>query len=491
MFIPLGVGSRLKRFPYSIVAIVTICIAWSTSFFPVLKSSGERLKSELETKTNDGEKAAYGDLLKAACKVRGIEDCNDLKESQKSNQVAFERPSDSLDDPNQSVETKRKPATELLSQAGALLSLISELQGDHQRWPADIRKLSEYGAYVRHVQSQRDIIKRVHIEEGFLIKGAVTISRVLKASFTHGDWMHLFSNLLMLVIIGIWIEQLAGSFGTALLFLSGSFVGLLLQVYLEPNKAVLGASAGVFCLMGVFFAFFYQKRIHFLFTIFPVYFKRLYLPALWTFPFFYFIGEVANAHGGDSGVAHYAHLGGLAFGLSAGVLLKKSYELGTDEVCLEERPLVEKINRARSANEAWTAFTSLMEWNRQNWHALEKILSLVRQEPISLSEKQIEFLADQLQYAAGYYLKKNEVFEHIKFIKSIPAFIDLTECIQNAPTSQLLFIADTLANQNQLPEARRVYLAVASGKRHRKSSHLAAKAINRIDELIQDQIGRS
>lgn len=74
--------------------------------------------------------------------------------------------------------------------------------------------------------------------------------------FLHGDWLHLVNNLLFLAIFGTLVERHLGARWLVILFFLCGFAGAVLQVLLPfdfgpPTELVVGASGGLFGLMGV------------------------------------------------------------------------------------------------------------------------------------------------------------------------------------------------------------------------------------------------
>lgn len=76
--------------------------------------------------------------------------------------------------------------------------------------------------------------------------------------FLHGGWLHLANNLVFLAIFGSLVERWLGAVWLVLLFFLCGFAGSLLQVAFPydwgpPASLVVGASGGLFGLMGVAF----------------------------------------------------------------------------------------------------------------------------------------------------------------------------------------------------------------------------------------------
>lgn len=77
-------------------------------------------------------------------------------------------------------------------------------------------------------------------------------ARAVIALFVHADSMHLLANLILLAILGAYIEQAWGAVGFLLLFLLGGAVSLHVDAHAGPPNIVLGASGGVAALLGAY-----------------------------------------------------------------------------------------------------------------------------------------------------------------------------------------------------------------------------------------------
>jgi len=131
-------------------------------------------------------------------------------------------------------------------------------------------------------------------------------------SFLHGGLTHIAFNMLALWMFGGPIEQLFGSRPFALYYfvcVIGAAVAQLLVVHYWTGGfyPTLGASGGIFGLLLAFGMMFPHSRIMLLFPPIP-------MPA-WLFVIGYgavelFLGITGTA----AGVAHFAHLGGMAIG---------------------------------------------------------------------------------------------------------------------------------------------------------------------------------
>lgn len=130
--------------------------------------------------------------------------------------------------------------------------------------------------------------------------------------FLHGDWTHLFFNMFALYMFGGDIERLLGAqrfLQYYLVCVVGAAVAQLIVMngMSTPPVPTVGASGGVFGLLLAFGMAFPRRRILLIFPPIP-------MPA-WLFVTLYGMLELyLGVTGSQVGVAHFAHLGGMAAG---------------------------------------------------------------------------------------------------------------------------------------------------------------------------------
>ena len=130
-------------------------------------------------------------------------------------------------------------------------------------------------------------------------------------AFIHGSFNHLFFNMLGLWMFGAELEQVWGRKRYVTFFaasvLAAAVAQLLVNAALGSTAPTVGASGGLFGLL-LAFAMIFPNRIILLFFVIPM--KAKYLVLLYGLLELYQGVYVMN-----SGVAHFAHLGGMLGGL--------------------------------------------------------------------------------------------------------------------------------------------------------------------------------
>ncbi len=136
--------------------------------------------------------------------------------------------------------------------------------------------------------------------------------QLLTYGFLHGSLSHLFFNMLALYMFGGEIERLLGSRRYLVYYLACVVGAAVTQVLVMSGMdrspvPTVGASGGVFGLLLAFGMAFPHRRIMLLFPPVP-------MPA-WLFVTLYGMLELyLGVTGSGQGVAHFAHLGGMAAG---------------------------------------------------------------------------------------------------------------------------------------------------------------------------------
>ncbi|MGH7830739.1 MAG: rhomboid family intramembrane serine protease, partial [Candidatus Binatia bacterium] len=132
--------------------------------------------------------------------------------------------------------------------------------------------------------------------------------QILTYQFLHGGLFHLLFNMLALWMFGCDLERRWDSRFFFKYYTTCVAGGAILNVLFLPNQTVpsIGASAGVY---GILLAYgvLYPNRVVYMYFLFPLKMKHFVL----------IIGAISlysSITATQSGIAHLAHLGGMAFG---------------------------------------------------------------------------------------------------------------------------------------------------------------------------------
>jgi membrane associated rhomboid family serine protease len=139
--------------------------------------------------------------------------------------------------------------------------------------------------------------------------------------FMHGSFLHIFGNMIFLVIFGPNIEDATGRVRYLAFYLLGGLVALAAQVLVSPDSTAptLGASGAIAAVLGGYLLLYPRARVLTLVVI--VFFATIVeVPAVLLLAFWFLQNLVIGATGlaspiGGGGVAYFAHIGGFVFGL--------------------------------------------------------------------------------------------------------------------------------------------------------------------------------
>lgn len=141
--------------------------------------------------------------------------------------------------------------------------------------------------------------------------------QIVTYAFLHGDVMHLFLNLMMLVFIGSELESVWGTVRFLRYFficsVGAGVLYLLLQTLIWRDTGLytpmVGASGGIYGLL-VAYGLLFGERVMLFMMMFPMKAKHF----VWILAAIEFFSSVFSGRGG---LASAAHLGGMAVGFGA------------------------------------------------------------------------------------------------------------------------------------------------------------------------------
>jgi len=157
---------------------------------------------------------------------------------------------------------------------------------------------------------------------------------VFTGMFMHASWEHILGNMLFLWIFGNNVEDALGHAGYLLWYLVAGIVAMAVQTAVTlhfagagaasvPNIGASGAIAGV---LGAYFVLLPRARV--LTVIFFGIILIREIPAIWFLGVWIglqaWTGGLSLLHPqSGGGVAFFAHIGGFAFGVLSGLLLRR------------------------------------------------------------------------------------------------------------------------------------------------------------------------
>ncbi|TVO57655.1 MULTISPECIES: rhomboid family intramembrane serine protease [Denitromonas] len=140
--------------------------------------------------------------------------------------------------------------------------------------------------------------------------------QLVSYSFLHGGIGHIFFNMFAVYMFGSELERVFGARRYAMLWFAGVISGALAQIAVGmlfgSQAPVIGASAGVFGLLLTYGVLFPKRRVVLLIPPIP-------MPAALFVALYGALELFLGVTGLQTGVAHFAHLGGM---LGAGLMLR-------------------------------------------------------------------------------------------------------------------------------------------------------------------------
>jgi len=151
----------------------------------------------------------------------------------------------------------------------------------------------------------------------------------LTYQFSHSGFLHLFWNMVFLLIFGVFLESELGPSFVAITYVGSGFIGACSYALLSgvSSSPLVGASASVSGLMSlVGLAWFKKEKVRFFYWLLPIqgYFGFVALPS-WVILIISFVPDLSGYLGASrefGSVAYSAHIGGALFGALIAVLYR-------------------------------------------------------------------------------------------------------------------------------------------------------------------------
>jgi membrane associated rhomboid family serine protease len=178
------------------------------------------------------------------------------------------------------------------------------------------------------------------MREWGIIGGSIRWYAPLTSMFLHAGWLHLVSNVAVLVAVGAVLERRVGRIAFAVIYLVSGVAGALLSAVVDPRMSVplVGASGGVAGLLAACAVVAPGARVRVWFHA-VVTAGRIELRASWLFAGWFALQALGGfylAIGSADHVAYWCHIGGVALGAAAGIGLRAGGLVRPDETGGEE-----------------------------------------------------------------------------------------------------------------------------------------------------------
>jgi membrane associated rhomboid family serine protease len=150
--------------------------------------------------------------------------------------------------------------------------------------------------------------------------GKPDLLSLLTCMFLHGDFMHLFGNMLFLWIFGDNVEARLGRLGYLAAYLATGVVATLSFAVLAGDSMVplVGASGAISGVLGFYLVWFPYNQVRMLLIF--VFLHVFYIRAVWVLGIYLVVQNLlpflAQPEVGGGGVAYGAHIGGFLAGMA-------------------------------------------------------------------------------------------------------------------------------------------------------------------------------
>jgi membrane associated rhomboid family serine protease len=144
---------------------------------------------------------------------------------------------------------------------------------------------------------------------------------LLTSMFLHGGLMHLGGNMLFLWVFGNNVEDHLGAVKFVAFYLIGGFAATFAHIALNLDSTipVVGASGAIAAVMGAYLVWFPEAPVRTVVIFFLI--TLINIRAKWLLGF-WFVSQFFISP--DAGVAWAAHVGGFAFGVVVGLIVRAS-----------------------------------------------------------------------------------------------------------------------------------------------------------------------
>jgi membrane associated rhomboid family serine protease len=145
------------------------------------------------------------------------------------------------------------------------------------------------------------------------------IPMLVTSMFLHGDLLHLFGNMVFLLVFGRQVENQLERINFLAFYLATGIAAALAHVVMQPNSSapLIGASGAISGVLGAFFICNPRARITLVLEPVLIYFLRrliIRVPAWIFLPVWFFLQISFALKSRSSNIAFWSHVGGFSFG---------------------------------------------------------------------------------------------------------------------------------------------------------------------------------
>jgi membrane associated rhomboid family serine protease len=303
---------------------------------------------------------------------------------------------------------------------------------------------------------------------------------LLTANFLHGGWLHLIGNMWFLWLAGAILEDTWGRLIYPAFYLLAGV--LAFQVHAMVNVGsftpTIGASGAIAGLMGAFLVRFPTVKIEMGYLLLYR-FYRFKMAAYWLLPVWLLMEILyGSVFGQSSGVAHWAHVGGFAFGALIAIAIQKTglermAEKGIQEkISWVSHPLLAEASEQMEKGQLDPAAASLQKLLLEKPQSIDAYRMLQR---IYWQKNDLPAQREALAKLLGLEIKAND---HEGALQTFQDFRNAGG--EKLPASLWLEFCRQLETQPEASRAADEYLELAQAYPDEKQGLLAQMAAGRI-----------
>lgn len=350
LIVPYGIGHRLPRFP---VITLSIAIVWLLLFV-----FGENISQQMSEVTRAAwtyidyrEKA--GALYVEACTAEKVQTQQCEREWSTAWGLLQLQRFEPADGPEEELYLQTSERIKTLSRCkqARCRQELNRIERFVRESTTGYSSFSSHRAFSALSSADQYALEKVRAwqsESHRLTRENITVQSVSDAHFRHGSLSHLWGNTLVFILVGIAVESALAPWWFILVAALAGSAGMLFDaINLQREVILLGGSAIVSAVAGMYYAMFSENRMNVLCWI-PFRWAVFKIPVKYMLPFLTvasdlhgFIGSLKDPLGG--GVAHGAHLMAFVIGALLTALIKLSRGRPPGFIFLNEEKRFDKL----------------------------------------------------------------------------------------------------------------------------------------------------
>ncbi|MEN9811188.1 MAG: hypothetical protein RLZZ488_2755 [Pseudomonadota bacterium] len=467
LIVPYGIGHRLPRFP---LITLSIAVAWLLLFV-----FGENISQQM----GDVTRAAWtysdyrgkaGALYREACAAEKIQAQQCEQEWSTAWGLMLMHRFDPGDAQEEKLfsETSERIKTLSRCMAARCRDELKRIEKFTHESANGYLSFSGYSAFAALSSADQYVLEKIRAwqsESHRLTRENITIQSVSDAHFRHGSLSHFWGNTLVFILVGIAVESALAPWWYILIAALAGSAGMLFDaINLQREVILLGGSAIVSAVAGMYYAMFSENRMNVLCWI-PFRWAVFKIPVKYMLPFLTvasdlhgFIGSLRDPLGG--GVAHGAHLMAFVIGALLTALIKLSRGRPPGFIFLNEEKRYEALMAESDVGVLIDRAASEAGINPDNPYpaglAIHRGFTLLNNEPLHPLRNKIvhfseQYFADVLALTMKFGMKQTG----LGLLELCPKDIRLIELTPRTGQLTWLGLAESAVNTGRLTLAVR------------------------------------